>query len=65
MPGALPVFSSWRTMQIRVSGSTSATKSLSSSLSVVLSLSQSSGVKCYEWASTNLSMQSKLDFQNR
>ena len=41
----LPFLSSWRTMRIRVSGSTSATKSLSSSVSVVLSLSESSGVK--------------------
>ena len=32
-------------MRIRVSGSTSATKSLSSSVSVVMSLSESSGVK--------------------
>ena len=39
-------------MRIRVSGSTSATKSLSSSVSVILSWIESSGVKWYEWAST-------------
>ena len=35
-------------MRIRVSGSTSATKSLSPSVSVILSWSESSGVKLYE-----------------
>ena len=35
IPGALQFFSSVRTMRIRVSGSTSATKSLSSSVSVI------------------------------
>ena len=45
-------------MQIRVSGSTSATKSLSSSVSVSLSLNESNGVKSYESAPTNLFMPS-------
>ena len=44
IPGALQFFSSVRTMRIRVSGSTSATKSLSSSVSVILSWSESNGV---------------------
>ena len=35
-------------MRIRVSGSTSATKSLLSSVSVTLSCSESNGVKWYE-----------------
>ena len=48
IPGALPFFSSDRTMRIRVSGSTSATKSLLSSVSVTLSWSESNGVKWYE-----------------
>ena len=48
MPGALTFFNSVRTMRIRVSGSTSATKSLSSSVSVILSWSESNGVKWYE-----------------
>ena len=48
IPGALPFFSSVRAMRIRVSGSTSATKSLSSSVSVILSWSESNGVKSYE-----------------
>ena len=47
-PGALPIFGSVRTMQIRVSGSTSATKLLSSLVSVILSWSESIGVKWYE-----------------
>ena len=45
MPVALLFFSSVRTMRIRVSGSTSATKSLSSSVSVILSWSEFSGAK--------------------
>ena len=45
---SLTIFSSVRTMQIRVSGSTSATKSLSSSVSVILSWSESNGVRWYE-----------------
>ena len=45
--GALPFFSSDRTMRIRVSGSTSATKSPLSSVSVTLSCSESNGVKWY------------------
>ena len=48
IPGALQFFSSVRTIQIRVSGSTSATKSLSSSVSVILSWIESDGVKWYE-----------------
>ena len=63
--GALPFFSLVCTMWIRVSGSTSATMLLSSSVSVTLSWSESNGVKWYEWAPTNLLMQSKCDFQNR
>ena len=59
IPGALPFFSAWRNMRIRVSGSTSATKSLSLSVLVVLLLSGSSGVKRYEWAPKNLLMLSK------
>ena len=65
IPGALPFFSLDRTLQIRVSGSTSAIRSLLSSVSVMLSWSESNGVKWYELVSTNLLMQSKCDFQNR
>ena len=46
--GALPFFSSVRTMRIRVSGSTSATKSLSSSVPVILLWGESNGLKWYE-----------------
>ena len=42
---SLTIFSSVRTMRIRVSGSTSATKSLSSSVSVILLWIESIGVK--------------------
>ena len=45
IPGALPFYSLVRTMRIRSSGSTSATKSLSSSVSVTLSWGELSGVK--------------------
>ena len=48
IPGALPFFSAVLTMRIRVSGSTSATKSLSSSVFLILSWSESNGVKWYE-----------------
>ena len=48
IPGALPFFSSDRLMRIRVSGSTSATKSLLLSVSVTLSWSESNGMKWYE-----------------
>ena len=48
IPGILPFFSSDRTMRIRVPGSTSATESLLSSVSVTLSWSESNGVKWYE-----------------
>ena len=43
-------------MRTSVSGSTSATRSLLSSVSVTLSWSEFNGVKWYELASTNLLM---------
>ena len=45
MARALPFFSLEHTIRITVPGSTSATRSLSSSVSVTLSLSESDGVK--------------------
>ena len=48
-----------------MSGSTSATKSLSSSVSVMLSWSESNGAKWYELASTNLLMRLNCDLLNR
>ena len=51
-------------MRIRVSGSTSATNSLSLPVSVTSLWSESNGVKWYELASTNLLVQSKCDFRD-
>ena len=61
-PGVSPFFSSERTIRIRASGSTSTTGSLSSFVSVEMSFSELSGVKWYEWASTNSFIRSKCDF---
>ena len=52
-------------MRIRASGSTSADRSLSSSALVEMSLSELSGVKWYESASTNVFIGSKCDLLNR